>query len=204
MRFSTAVVALASIVAVSAQQTFTVVVGGNSTLTYTPDTVNASVGDTVSFQFQTKNHTVTQSTFAAPCQIMTTPAAGVDSGFMPVPAGTTSFPEWSFTVTNASSPLWFYCRQTGHCQQGMVFAINPTAAKSFAAFQAAAKASTPSSSGSPSYGTPAASETTASGSSPSDASSSTPSAKATNGAMRYGSSAASVLAVVGLAAGVLL
>jgi len=203
MRFSTAVVALASIVAISAQQTFTVVVGGNSTLTYTPDTVNASVGDTVSFQFQTKNHTVTQSTFAAPCQIMTTPAAGVDSGFMPVAAGTTSFPEWSFTVTNASSPLWFYCRQTGHCQQGMVFAINPTAAKSFDAFQAAAKASTPSSSGSP-YGTPAASETTASGSSPSDASSSTPSAKATNGAMRYGSSAASVLAVVGLAAGVLL
>lgn len=28
-----------------------------------------------------------------------------------------------------------YCRQTGHCGKGMVFAINPTADKSFAAFQ---------------------------------------------------------------------
>ena len=60
-------------------------------------------------------------------------------------------------MTNASAPLWFYCRQTGyvidleaknsalndpycsHCEAGMVFAINPTTAMSFNAFQAAAK-----------------------------------------------------------------
>jgi hypothetical protein len=62
---------------------------------------------------QTKNHTVTQSTFPAPCQNMTTPTAGIDSGFMAVAANASFFPEWSFTITNASTPLWFYCRQTG-------------------------------------------------------------------------------------------
>jgi len=203
MRLSTVIAALVPVVAVSAAQNFTVVVGGGSTLTYNPTTVNASVGDTIAFQFQSKNHTVSQSTFAAPCQLMTTPAAGIDSGFMPVPAGSTSFPEWSFTVTNASAPLWFYCRQTGHCQQGMVFAVNPTVAKSFDAFQAAAKASGSGSSGS--YSTPAASgAASATASSVSSPSGSTPSAQVTNGAMRYGSSAATLLTVVGLTAGILL
>ena len=71
---------------------------------------------------------------------MLTPALGIDSGFMPVAANATEIPQWSFQVTNASAPLWFFCRQTGHCAKGMVFAVNPTAAKSFEAFQAAANA----------------------------------------------------------------
>jgi len=194
MRFSTVVTALVPIVAVAAQQTFTVIVGANSTNTFTPTSVNASVGDTIAFQFQSKNHTATQSTFAAPCMNLTTPTMGIDSGFMPVAAGATSFPQWSFTMTNASAPLWFYCRQTGHCQQGMVFAINPTTNKSFAAFQAAAKASN-------SNGTPGSASASASGTS----TSSTPSASAkSGGAMRHSGNAATVLAVVGIAAGVLL
>jgi hypothetical protein len=82
-----------------------------------------------------------------------------------------------------------------HCQQGMVFAVNPTAAKSFAAFQAAAKASTPD--GSPS------SSGSSSGSS-GTAASSTPSASTTNGAMRHSGSAAIVLAVMGITASILL
>jgi len=201
MRFSTVVAALVPIVAVSAQQTFTVVVGGNGSLTYDPTSVNASVGDTVAFQFAAKNHTVTQSTFAAPCQQMTTPTLGIDSGFMPVAANATSDPVWSFTVTNATSPLWFYCRQTGHCAQGMVFAVNPSATNTFAEFQAAAMSgssnSTSSTSGSSS--TSAASGTnTATGSQPSA------SATKANGAIKYSGSAATVLAIVGVAAGVLL
>jgi len=199
MRFSTAIAALASVcvAAVSAQQNFTVIVGGNGTVTYNPTSVNASVGDTIAFQFQGGNHTVTQSTFAQPCSIMTTPAQGIDSGFMFVAAGSTSFPQWSFTMTNASAPLWFYCKQTGHCAKGMVFAVNPTAAKSFDAFQAAAKASgsTGSSSASPS----------ASGISGSGTASGTAAgATSTNGASRYSGSAAAVLTVVGLTAGMLL
>lgn len=59
-----------------------------------------------------KNHSVTQSSFANPCVTLTTPTAGIDSGFLPVNVTTaTSFPQWSFTVQNASAPLWFYCAQ---------------------------------------------------------------------------------------------
>lgn len=58
----------------------------------------------------TKNHTVTQSTFASPCTNMSD--NGLDSGFQFVAAGATSFMQFSFNVTNASTPLWFYCRQT--------------------------------------------------------------------------------------------
>lgn len=72
----------------------------------------------------------------------------------------------------------------------MVFAVNANAAKSFDAFQAAAKASSGNSS--------------SSASTPSSSASSTPSASATSGAMRYSGSAATVLAVVGIAMGVML
>ncbi|CDO76443.1 hypothetical protein BN946_scf184781.g20 [Trametes cinnabarina] len=113
MRFSTIAAALLPVGAAFAQQTFTVKVGENGTLTYDPPTVNAQNGDTIEFQFLSKNHTVTQSTFAAPCSNITTNGVvtGVDSGFQFVPANATSFPVWSITVNNASTPLWFYCRQ---------------------------------------------------------------------------------------------
>lgn len=71
-----------------------------------------------------------------------------------------------------------------------MFAVNPTVQKSFAAFQAAAEAS--------------GSTSTASGSASGTTSTSSPSAQSTNSAMKYGSSAATMLAVVGLVAGVLL
>ncbi|KAJ7074191.1 hypothetical protein C8F01DRAFT_1242463 [Mycena amicta] len=69
---------------------------------------------------------------------------GIDSGFQLVPANATQLPQWSFTVNNASAPLWFFCAQTipgNHCQAGMVFSVNanPDSPKSFAAYQALAK-----------------------------------------------------------------
>lgn len=76
--------------------------------------VTAANGDTIEFQFLAKNHTVTQSTFASPCSNITDATGlvtGVDSGYQFVPANSTSFPVWSITVNNASTPLWFYCRQ---------------------------------------------------------------------------------------------
>lgn len=99
---------------------------------------------------------VTQSTFANPCQVMTTPKAGINSGFHLTAPGTTQLASWSFTVDDPSTPLWFFCAQTvpvkyeflfysshgmlpdrrfSHCQTGMVFAVNPTADKTFEAFQ---------------------------------------------------------------------
>ncbi|KDQ59578.1 hypothetical protein JAAARDRAFT_33158 [Jaapia argillacea MUCL 33604] len=111
-----------------------VTVGGVGIIQYTPSSVTANVGDVVVFTFQQKNHTVTQSSFQSPC---VQAPGGFDSGFVPVAANNTAgpFPTAQFTVQD-TNPVWVFCRQTGHCQQGMVFAINP--GNQFAAFQAAA------------------------------------------------------------------
>ncbi|KAF8236263.1 Cupredoxin [Tricholoma matsutake] len=133
MRFSIAI-ALASAAVVSAAN-FTVTVGANNMLAFNPTNVIAAVGDTIDFQFHAKNHSVTQSTFANPCKLMTTPKQGIDSGYQPVAVNATQFPTWSITIDNATAPLWFYCKQGNHCPSGMVFAVNPTPNASFAAFQ---------------------------------------------------------------------
>lgn len=110
MHFSLASIALAGLVSIVSAENFQVTVGNGSQLAFEPTTVNASVGDTISFVFYPKNHTVTQSTFTAPCEPM---SGGVDSGFQPVAANATNVP--SFTVTvNATTPLWFFCHQTGY------------------------------------------------------------------------------------------
>lgn len=144
--------------------TVEVVVGGPGVLKYTPPFVNANTGDVVRFIFKQKNHTATQSSFESPC----TPLAnGFDSDFVPVADGVTSgFPLAEFTVVN-SNPIWVYCRQGNHCQQGMVFAINP--GDKFAAFQAAATGATPSPSATSasSQPSPTTSVTTAPSSTPS-------------------------------------
>ena len=60
--------------------THTVQVGGSAGLAYSPSEISAAVGDMVIFTFMSQNHTVTQSTFATPCDPM---AGGMDSGFKP-------------------------------------------------------------------------------------------------------------------------
>lgn len=61
-----------------------VTVGGPNKLIFDPATVTAQIGDTITFVFQQKNHTVTQSTFANPCQSLretsTNGQVGFDSG----------------------------------------------------------------------------------------------------------------------------
>ncbi|KAF8489785.1 Cupredoxin [Russula emetica] len=153
MHFSLASLVLATLASTVSAANTQVEVGANGTFTFNPPSVNASTGDTVTFVFNPKNHTVTQSTFAAPCQPMSN---GVDSDFQPVAANATNVPSFSVTVNN-TQPVWFFCKQTGHCEEGMVFAINPTQNKSFDAFQAAAKASS-------SNGTPASNSSSGSGS----------------------------------------
>jgi len=44
------------------------------------------------------------------------------------------FPRAQYTVKD-TNPVWFYCQQTGHCQQGMVFAINPGESGKLVEFQ---------------------------------------------------------------------
>ncbi|KAI0723752.1 hypothetical protein C8T65DRAFT_599327 [Cerioporus squamosus] len=227
MRFSAVAAALLPVGVALAQTTHVVKVGGNGSLTYTPNQLTGVAnGDVIQFQFLEKNHTVTQSTFAAPCSNVTDASGavtGVDSGYQFVDPTATSFPVWQITVNNASTPLWFYCRQAKHCQSGMVFAVNPTAEKSFDAFKTNAAASTAvngspapaagangttstSGSASPSgaAGTaPAAGS--ASGSTPSPSASGTAGAAGANGAgsLRFTSGAA-LLSLAGLSLGLLL
>lgn len=119
-----------------------VVVGG-STLTYTPSNITAQIGDTVTFQFMQKNHTATQSTFADPCRALTLTSTsgqvGFDSGFMAVASTATTFPTYTVKI-NDTAPIWVYCKQSGHCGQGMVFSVNAveSGANSYAAFKAQA------------------------------------------------------------------
>jgi len=235
MRFSVAAAAVLSAAAASVQAqnstTWNVIVGMNETLTYTPSFLeNVAAGDTVSFQFVSKNHSVTQSSFADPCT-----ANGVSSGFQDVAdVNATSFPTWSITVENATSPLWFFCAQTTntttHCQDGMVFAINPTASKSFTAFQAAANATNATSpagqnpsgsvvtaAGGPvstgSLGTQSAEIAAPSATIPANSTTSNSTGSATSGstspttsnaAMKMSGSSVSLLAVAGLFAGLAL
>jgi len=177
MRFTSIALALASAAGVSAQTQHQILVGANGTLTYSPPNITAAIGDLVTFVFQSKNHTVTQSLFASPCEQFTNTSISdptkqnLTSGFMPVPANASSFPTWTIQVTQLT-PIWFFCEQTGHCAKGMVGAINAneTSANTFEAFQAKAE-------GTATTGT----STTASGT-PSGTSTSTASAKASSGA----------------------
>jgi plastocyanin len=209
MRFAFTSATFAALATVASAVTTQVIVGGGP-LTYTPNQVMAAVGDTIQFVFMPKNHTVTQSTFAAPCQAL---PGGQDSGFVPVSANATSTQAFTVTV-NATDPMWFYCRQFGHCQAGMVFAINPTANKTFAAFQAAANATNattlapPSAtSGTSGTGSSAGTASTAGTGSTGTGVASSPSSTSTskpNGALTVGAHAGGLLTVVGFVAGILL
>jgi len=204
MRFTSITTAcLFFAVAFAQSNTIFVKVGANNTLAYDPPFVTANTGDIIAFQFLARNHTVTQSTFASPCQFMTSPSAGIDSGYQAVSPGATEIPQWSFTVSNSSTPLWFYCAQVGHCKQGMVFAVNPTAAKSYSAFLANAVGNSTSSTGStsPSSASGSVSRTgVSSGATPSASSSSNQS-----GAIGLpGSKAAMFATLAGLVAGLVL
>ncbi|KAJ7168249.1 Cupredoxin [Mycena crocata] len=117
-----------------------VIVGGPSGLVYSPSNITAQPGDTVTFQFHEKNHTVTASSFQDPCRALsltsTTAELGFDSGFMPVSPNATQFPTFTLQI-NDTKPIWAYCRQQGHCGQGMVFSVNAVESgpNTFAAFK---------------------------------------------------------------------
>src|SRR6267154_4453236 len=109
MHFSLASVVLATLASTVSAANLQVKVGAD-VIAFTPTSVNATTGDTVTFVFSPKNHTVTQSTFAAPCQAM---SGGADSGFQPVATNASNVPSFSITVNN-TQPTWFYCKQTGY------------------------------------------------------------------------------------------
>jgi len=123
---------------------YDVKVGKNSTLTFSPNTTTAAVGDTVTFHYYPMKHSVVQAAFASPCEPL---AGGFFSGFVPTSSGesTTTF----MITVNDTKPIWFYCSQAKHCQSGMVGAINAattgnTIEKFIAAAASASNNTTPS------------------------------------------------------------
>lgn len=89
--------------AVAPGATHTVTVGGAAGLAYSPPQLdNIPIGDTVVFEFQSKNHTVTQSAFNTPCKKL---EGGMDSGFQPNPNNTVSPPPQVAMQVMVSTPL---------------------------------------------------------------------------------------------------
>jgi plastocyanin len=147
--FSTSLLVLPLISFATAQMmVHQVIVGSNDTtkqLTFQPEALSAAPGDTVEFVFQQKNHSVTQTSFDNICQPLLDTATNspvFDSGFQPVAANQTDdFPTVKYTVKD-TTPVWLFCKQKGHCGQGMVFSINcpSTGDHSFDNFKQAALA----------------------------------------------------------------
>jgi len=132
---ATEATAATSVVA-AAGATHTVTVGGAAAgLAFDPPSVAAAIGDMVIFTFLSMNHTATQSAFATPCEPL---AGGMDSGFQPNPNNTVNPPPQVAMQVMVDTPLWFFCKQSGHCGKGMTFSINPTADKTQALFQSMA------------------------------------------------------------------
>jgi plastocyanin len=83
---------------------------GESGLTFSPNSLNASKGDTVTFHFYPKNHNVVQAAFASPCQPL---SGGFYSGFHATSSGEANT---TFMITvQDTKPIWFYCSQGQHC-----------------------------------------------------------------------------------------
>ena len=68
----------------STSQDHRIIVGGTDILAFQPANITAQPGDTITFEFHQKNHTATQSSFAAPCRKLastsTSGQVGFDSG----------------------------------------------------------------------------------------------------------------------------
>ncbi|THV52229.1 hypothetical protein BGAL_0085g00190 [Botrytis galanthina] len=100
-----------------------VTVGDKGLNVYSPNQIDANVGDIIRFKFLARNHTVTQSNFNTPCNFN----GGFDTGFNQFnPTNATNITR-DFVV-NTNKPIWFHCAQENpksHCQSGMVLGINP-------------------------------------------------------------------------------
>ncbi|KAI1494437.1 hypothetical protein F5X96DRAFT_560048 [Biscogniauxia mediterranea] len=204
MHFSIAACAAALVGMASAQNVHVVSVGStNGSLIFSPDNIKANPGEMIQFQFRGGNHSVVQSNFDNPCVPISESVGGnttgMFSGYMPVAASEAMgmIPTYTIMVTDAK-PMWLYCSQGKHCQNGMVMVVNEnpganvsrtlTQFKSLAAQATANLApstgtSTGGSTGSGSGSTNSGTDTSTGGStSTSDAASSSSSAAATAGA----------------------
>lgn len=91
-----------------------IIVGDGGKLVYNPSNITASIGDTVTFEFRPKNHTVTQSSFLNPCVSLAESSGGQQvgfkSGFVPVaPDAQSPFPTFQIKINDVSTPHSSLC-----------------------------------------------------------------------------------------------
>ncbi|KAJ7629087.1 hypothetical protein FB45DRAFT_678305, partial [Roridomyces roridus] len=89
---------------------------------FIPNTLNAANGSVITFEWTGSpgNHSVTQSSFNAPCTPL---QGGFDSGWILIEGSTTLSPppSWDLMITDDTTPIWFYCKQllpSPHCNSG--------------------------------------------------------------------------------------
>ncbi|KAJ6496116.1 Cupredoxin [Mycena sanguinolenta] len=118
-------------------------VGANNALAFSPTTITAAVGDTITFTVVSRNHSITSAMFSG--AVCPPPPGGFgtngfDSGFLSDLDG--SQPTFTYTVVD-TAPHFGACMQAAgaHCRAGMTFAINPNSTQTYAQFLANAKAS---------------------------------------------------------------
>ncbi|EHL00969.1 Cupredoxin [Glarea lozoyensis ATCC 20868] len=99
-----------------------VIVGADGDLKYKDNQVTAQIGDIIRFDFNSTNHTVTQSSFLEPCKPL---AGGFNTGFNQFNNASKTGLIFRDYKVEVSTPLWFYCAQGAHCKKGMVLAVNP-------------------------------------------------------------------------------
>lgn len=98
------------------------VVAGRAGLHFDPENVVAQVGDVIEWHYLPMNHTVAQSSFGSPCAPLAD-NSGFFSGFNFFTKEGQAPDVFTFTVVD-ESPIWYYCAQADHCQQGMAGVIN--------------------------------------------------------------------------------
>ncbi|KAH8674478.1 hypothetical protein BGZ60DRAFT_526439 [Tricladium varicosporioides] len=118
--------------------TYTISVGKNGH-NFTPNEINATVGDIIEYRFWPQNHSVVRGGFGdSPCvpYDLTSEGAGKDnltffSGFHPMDdlknQSTTTF---SIRINN-TEPISFYCSAPSACLDGMIGVINPNATQNY-------------------------------------------------------------------------
>jgi plastocyanin len=98
--------------------THTVVVAPTQgVLRFVPFALNASVGDTVKFEWHANGHTVTKGSALELCN----KSADADT----FASGLHNQSFTYFQVVNDTKPTYYYCAAPNHCQKGMFGIINP-------------------------------------------------------------------------------
>lgn len=110
----------------SGPTTHTVKVGSGG-FRFIPDTLNASVGDTIDFMFFPPDHSVIRAAFGFPCipyEYVTTDGYPFFSGVQYVSV-VTDATHFQITI-NDTEPIFYYCGAKNSCEQeGMIGVINP-------------------------------------------------------------------------------